>query len=215
MKLVPVYAERGRFRAGHAKRAEGPPLRRSRAACVPRGQARVEPGNRQRAAAGVRKRARRHAARHDPDHLRTAADHRREVRDRRTQGGRRDVRTVGKVTFDETRIAHVHTRIEGWIETGVRRLHRRDREEGPADADDLQPGDAGVPAGAAARRSRAGLMRNNPLAIRRRARRVAVRGGAAAPGAVGPRATRRSNRCSTTGQAHPHVTVVLAGRAAS
>lgn len=26
------------------------------------------------------------------------------------------IRTVGKVTFDETRVAHVHTRIEGWIE---------------------------------------------------------------------------------------------------
>src|SRR5215216_3148627 len=32
------------------------------------------------------------------------------------QGGRREVRTVGQVTFDETRIAHVHTRFEGWIE---------------------------------------------------------------------------------------------------
>jgi membrane fusion protein, copper/silver efflux system len=32
------------------------------------------------------------------------------------QGGRRDVRTVGQVTFDETRIAHVHTRFEGWLE---------------------------------------------------------------------------------------------------
>ena len=33
------------------------------------------------------------------------------------QGGTaRSVRTVGKVTFDETRVAHVHTRIEGWIE---------------------------------------------------------------------------------------------------
>ena len=32
------------------------------------------------------------------------------------QGGRRDVRTVGQVTFDETRVAHVHTRFEGWIE---------------------------------------------------------------------------------------------------
>jgi RND family efflux transporter MFP subunit len=28
----------------------------------------------------------------------------------------RAIRTVGKVTFDETRVAHVHTRIEGWIE---------------------------------------------------------------------------------------------------
>ena len=28
----------------------------------------------------------------------------------------RTIRTVGKVTFDETRVAHVHTRIEGWIE---------------------------------------------------------------------------------------------------
>jgi RND family efflux transporter MFP subunit len=28
----------------------------------------------------------------------------------------RSIRTVGKVTFDETRVAHVHTRIEGWIE---------------------------------------------------------------------------------------------------
>ncbi len=28
----------------------------------------------------------------------------------------RSIRTVGKVTYDETRVAHVHTRIEGWIE---------------------------------------------------------------------------------------------------
>ena len=28
----------------------------------------------------------------------------------------RSIRTVGKVTFDESRVAHVHTRIEGWIE---------------------------------------------------------------------------------------------------
>jgi membrane fusion protein, copper/silver efflux system len=32
------------------------------------------------------------------------------------EGGRRDVRTVGQVSFDETRIAHVHTRFEGWID---------------------------------------------------------------------------------------------------
>ena len=33
------------------------------------------------------------------------------------QGGTsRSIRTVGKVTFDETRVSHVHTRIEGWIE---------------------------------------------------------------------------------------------------
>src|SRR6185436_4131913 len=31
-------------------------------------------------------------------------------------GQPRSIRTVGKVTFDETRVAHVHTRIEGWIE---------------------------------------------------------------------------------------------------
>ena len=31
-------------------------------------------------------------------------------------GASRSIRTVGKVTFDETRVAHVHTRIEGWIE---------------------------------------------------------------------------------------------------
>ena len=28
----------------------------------------------------------------------------------------RSLRTVGKVTYDETRVAHVHPRIEGWIE---------------------------------------------------------------------------------------------------
>ena len=28
----------------------------------------------------------------------------------------RAIRAVGKVTFDETRVAHVHTRIDGWIE---------------------------------------------------------------------------------------------------
>ncbi len=31
-------------------------------------------------------------------------------------GGSRAMRTVGKVTADETRIGHVHTRIDGWIE---------------------------------------------------------------------------------------------------
>ncbi len=32
------------------------------------------------------------------------------------QAGARTVRAVGKVAFDETRVAHVHTRFEGWIE---------------------------------------------------------------------------------------------------
>ena len=31
-------------------------------------------------------------------------------------GQTRSIRTVGKVTYDETRVAHVHTRIDGWIE---------------------------------------------------------------------------------------------------
>ena len=31
-------------------------------------------------------------------------------------GQARAIRSVGKVTFDETRVAHVHTRIDGWIE---------------------------------------------------------------------------------------------------
>jgi multidrug efflux pump subunit AcrA (membrane-fusion protein) len=31
-------------------------------------------------------------------------------------GGTRAIRTVGKVSADETRIGHVHTRIEGWID---------------------------------------------------------------------------------------------------
>src|SRR5207253_1053219 len=31
-------------------------------------------------------------------------------------GDARAIRTLGKVTYDETRVAHVHTRIEGWIE---------------------------------------------------------------------------------------------------
>ena len=31
-------------------------------------------------------------------------------------GGSRVIRAVGSVTFDETRVAHVHTRIEGWID---------------------------------------------------------------------------------------------------
>ena len=31
-------------------------------------------------------------------------------------GQTRSIRSVGKVTFDETRVAHVHTRIDGWIE---------------------------------------------------------------------------------------------------
>jgi RND family efflux transporter MFP subunit len=32
------------------------------------------------------------------------------------EGGGRTIRTVGKVSVDETRIAHVHPRFEGWIE---------------------------------------------------------------------------------------------------
>lgn len=31
-------------------------------------------------------------------------------------GQARSIRSVGKVAFDETRVAHVHTRIDGWIE---------------------------------------------------------------------------------------------------
>ena len=31
-------------------------------------------------------------------------------------GHTRSIRAVGKVTYDETRVAHVHTRIDGWIE---------------------------------------------------------------------------------------------------
>ena len=31
-------------------------------------------------------------------------------------GQTRSIRAVGKVTYDETRVAHVHTRIDGWIE---------------------------------------------------------------------------------------------------
>ena len=31
-------------------------------------------------------------------------------------GDTRSIRAVGKVTYDETRVAHVHTRIDGWIE---------------------------------------------------------------------------------------------------
>lgn len=33
-----------------------------------------------------------------------------------TTGGARTIRAVGKVAFDETRIQHVHTKVEGWID---------------------------------------------------------------------------------------------------
>ena len=57
------------------------------------------------------------AARRDQDLARTAAADRREVRHGRTErADARSIRAVGKVTFDETRVAHVHTRIDGWIE---------------------------------------------------------------------------------------------------
>ena len=48
---------------------------------------------------------------------RTSTADRREVRHGRTERTARDrSASVGKVTFDETRVAHVHTRIDGWIE---------------------------------------------------------------------------------------------------
>jgi RND family efflux transporter MFP subunit len=37
--------------------------------------------------------------------------------DARLEGGGRDVRTVGQVGIDETRVGHVHTRVEGWADT--------------------------------------------------------------------------------------------------
>ena len=102
MKLVPVYADG----AGAV-----PPVATERKSCttairrspVTGGQARAEPGDRQRATAGVRERASRHAGRHHPDSRRTPAADGREVRDGRTGGRTADVRTVGQVTFDETR----------------------------------------------------------------------------------------------------------------
>ena len=33
-----------------------------------------------------------------------------------TGGGSRTIRAVGKVAIDETRIGHVHTKVEGWID---------------------------------------------------------------------------------------------------
>ena len=33
-----------------------------------------------------------------------------------TTGGSRTIRAVGKIAVDETRIEHVHTKTEGWIE---------------------------------------------------------------------------------------------------
>ena len=56
---------------------------------------------------------------------------------------------------------HAH---RGLDREGLRRLHRRRRQAGRADADDLQPGDAGVAAGTAAGRRARDLMRGNPLA---------------------------------------------------
>jgi len=36
--------------------------------------------------------------------------------DVRLEGASRDVRTVGQVSIDETRVAHVHTRVDGWAD---------------------------------------------------------------------------------------------------
>ena len=112
------------------------------------------------------------AARRDQDLARTPAVDRREVRHRRT--GRRDALDPhgrqGHLRRDARRArAHAHRRLD---REGLRRLHRRLREAGPADADDLQPGDAGVAAGAAARRTRARPDARQPAGIGGRARRT-------------------------------------------
>ena len=90
-------------------------------------------------------------------------------------GQARTIRSVGKVTFDETRVgarAHADRRLD---RKGVRRLHGRLRQAGPADADDLQPGNAGVATGAAARRARAGSDARQPAGLRGGARQLALR----------------------------------------
>ena len=67
----------------------------------------------------------------------------------------RTLRTVGRVAYDETKVQHVHPRVDGWIEKVHRRLHGPVGEEGAADADHLQPGDAGLAGGTAPRPPRA------------------------------------------------------------
>ena len=95
------------------------------------------------------------------------------------------MRTVGKVTYDETRIAHVHTRVDGWIEkvfvdfTGD--FVKQGQPMLTVYSPEMLASQQELLLAARAR----DLMRDNPLASARRARRVAVRRREAASPAVG------------------------------
>ena len=89
--------------------------------------------------------------------------------------------------------AHAHRRLD---REGLRRLHGRRRQAGRADADDLQPGDAGVAAGAPARRAGARPDARQPAGVRRAS--TANRSSRRPSGgwSCGSSATTRSSRCS-------------------
>ena len=114
------------------------------------------------------------------DFARTPAVDWREVRHRRT--GWRVARDPhggeGHLRRDPCR-TRPHPR-RGLDRAGLRQFHGRHRQARRTDADDLQPGDAGVAAGAPAGRTRARPDAEQPVGVGRRARGVAVRGREAA-----------------------------------
>ncbi len=98
----------------------------------------------------------------------------------------RTLRTVGRVAYDETKVQHVHPRVDGWIETGACRLHGPVGEEGAADADHLQPRDAGLAGGTAPRPPRARGDAEESACHVGGTGRLAVRGGTPSPAVVEP-----------------------------
>ena len=108
------------------RRAQGPALPRPARTRLHLRQAGPQSRDRQRTGAGLCGRRLGHAAGHGADQPGEAAVDRRELRRRRSHGaGAHTIRAVGKVAFDETRIARVHSQHRGLDRAGLRRFHRQ------------------------------------------------------------------------------------------
>ena len=109
-------------------------------------------------------------------HSRASAPYRRHVRGRDVGPFGKEVRTVGQVTFDETRIKTIAPKIDGWVDQLFVNATGQSVSRGPTTAHDLLA-DARVGAGGAAAREAA------PRRRRRRERRT--HGSASGPADVG------------------------------